>query len=436
VRIIFFLALLVFSTVAWSQIETETAVSTTASVKTSDEAKPYLLHTAVLATIKKYSTELGFDSVAFEKKLQEKFNQWFETYKQRSLTDKFGKNYTTELSPEQKKTFLEGMEGKKNLEFIRYAKLDQLLDNYGFKQILNDPAVPTNWKGTVILNLNKVKLDKFYARISSTETKPYSKIFIYSDVNLLGLTWAELGLEKDSTFTDPLVNSWDKWFQTNQPANVEEIVVCSGACREQFKSWQELPQEQGMQVPEDLLNSLWVKISFNLRKLSYLKEINEWKFEWDGSVILLDSNTKKIISSYTMYTETKTWRGLEQKALNSALASSMYRSPMDPFTKITKKIQDSPRLSRLSRLVITGHRRLGDVVSLIDQLKKSGQKLHFDVQLDLFTQKEAELLCFYQGEEKSFTDLLSDLKELKSSHSYRIVNEFTGVHHVLKLIAE
>jgi hypothetical protein len=31
---------------------------------------------------------------------------------------------------------------------------------------------------------------------------------------------------------------------------------------------------------------------------------------------------------------------------------------------------------------------------------------------------------------------LSSIKELKSSHRYTLVNEFTGVHHLLKLVTE
>lgn len=435
-RRLIFIFCLIFSSLSWAQIESEKTVSLTLTVKTAEEAKAHLLHKAVLDTIKQYSTELGLDYNTFEKNLESKFSTWFEAFKTRSLTEKFGKNFHKDLSEEQKKTFLEGLVSRRQDEFIRYSKLDQLLDSYGFKQIEKDPTVANLWKGTVLLNLNKVRLERMNTRLMSQEAKLYSKVYLVSDVNLLGMDWTDLGLDKSTTFTDPLMASWNKWLGSNQPANVDEVVICSGACLERFASWQQLPQEEGMQVPEELLNSLWIKISFNLRKLSYQKEIKEWKFEWDGSVILLDGNTKKIIASYTLHPESKTWRGLEQKVLNSALASSMYKSPMDAFSKIVRKIQDNPRLNRLNRLVINGHRHLGDVISLMETLKKMGTKLNFEVQMDVFSQKEAGLLCFYQGEEKSFTDLLSGLKELKSSHSYRIVNEFTGVHHVLKLIAE
>jgi hypothetical protein len=420
----------------WAQIETEKTVTQTLSALKSDEAKPYLLHQAVMEAVTQYSTEMGIDAATFKARLDEKFSKYFEAQKLRKMTEKFGKNYATTLTEEDKKLFMDSLEKERNREFIQYAKLDQLLDSYAFKQIGNDPASAENWKSTIVLNLNRPKVLRFYARITSTNDKQYSKLQILSEINLIGVAWTDLGLEAESTFSDPLLKSWLKWYSANLPDNVEEVSLCNGTCIQEFTNWQELPQEEGMSVSENILNGLWLKISFNLRKMSFIESINEWQFEWDGSVVLLDANTKKIVSTYTILPETKTFRNLEQKILNSALASSMYRSPLDPLSKITKKIQETPRLNRLSRLGIQGHKHLGDVLSLMELLKKEGSNLNFELQIDLFTQKEAQLLCFYQGEEKSFTDLLSRVKELKSSHSYSLVNEFTGIHHVLKLIAE
>ena len=71
----------------------------------------------------------------------------------------------------------------------------------------------------------------------------------------------------------------------------------------------------------------------------------------------------------------------------------------------------------------------------MEELKARGSSLGLDVQMDFFKSSEAQILCFYQGEEKSFTDLLSQLKELKLSQSYKLVNEFNGIH-ILKLVTE
>lgn len=59
-----------------------------------------------------------------------------------------------------------------------------------------------------------------------------------------------------------------------------------------------------------------------------------------------------------------------------------------------------------------------------------------EVHLESFQQDQAKLLCFYQGEAKVFSDLLSQLKELKSSNSYVLVSELTGPFPVVKLLTE
>src|SRR5690606_14326276 len=124
-------------------------------------------------------------------------------------------------------------------------------------------------------------------------------------------------------------------------------------CNEEFRKWLQIPQEEGMQVPDSLHHALWLKILFNVRKVSFIPDINEWKFEWDGSLVLLDANTKLLLSSRNIDPQTKSWRGLDQKALNSALASAMYKSALGGMKQLTKKIEDSSRFNRLSRLVIS-----------------------------------------------------------------------------------
>jgi hypothetical protein len=420
-----------FAPMTWAQIETQKSVTSAVKTDKPEEAKPFLLHNATLEAIKQYSTELGIDYKLLNEKLIDKFNVYYEAHKKRKLAEKFGKN--TELTEEQKNTFLAGLEAHKEVEFVQYAKLSNLVDTFAFKEIQKEAE---DWKAVVVLNLNRPKVERYYSRLINPDTKTYSKIFILPEINLIGMNWADLGVDKSTTFTNVLMNSWNKWLTSNLPTNVEEIIECEGSCLLEYARWQQIPQEEGMQVSEEALNALWLRVAFNLRKVSFAQDINEWQFEWDGSVVLIDSNTKKIISSYTMLPETKTWRGFDQKTLNSVLASSLYRSPIDSLNKITKKVQETPRLNRLNRLVIQGHKHLGDVLILMDLLRKEGSKLSFEVQIDVFNQKEAQLLCFYQGEEKSFTDLLSQVKELKSSQSYRLVNEFTGIHHVLKLVAE
>lgn len=428
--------LVLLSLVSFSYAQTEKTIMAPLPTQKVEEAKPFLVHKAVLEVLKENASTYGIDFLAFENKLNEKFEKFFAGYKEKSISKTFGKNYSKELSEEQKKAHLEGIDRNKNELFVSYSKLSELLDSYSFKSIEKQPAPSEDWKASLILNLSRSKIDKYKKRLFSEGTKEYSKLQVLVEVTPLGFSWPELNLEKSTSFTNPLLTSWGKWLSTNQPQNVEEIVLCEGVCHDAFNQWQQVQQEEGMQIPSDLANSLWLKVSYNLRKVFHNSQINEWKFEWDGSVVLLDANTKKILASHTLHPETKTWRGLDQKTLNSNLASGMYRSPLDSFNKITKQVQDSNRINRLNRLRVQGYANMGDIVTLMETIKKLGHSINLDLKLDVFTQKEAQILCFYVGEEKSFTDLLSSVKELKLSHSYKVVDEHSGVHHVLRLIAE
>ncbi|WP_408097558.1 hypothetical protein ACJVC5_01225 [Peredibacter sp. HCB2-198] len=431
----FLLLILMTASVSWAQLLTEKKVTRQLNVPNADGAKPYLLYTATSEAIAQYSTELGFNHEEFQKKLQEKFEKHFENYRERKLFERFGKNYQASLTPEQKTEFLNGLEAHREAELIKFTRILEILDQFQFKTIENPNATST-WNATVEVNINRVKLDKLVQRMMSEVTKQYPRINLISEINLIGMDWNELGLERELSFSSPIMTSWQNWLASNQPANVEEVVQCLDECLINFKRWQEVSQDEGMQVSPELQNNLWLKVSFNLRRVRHLQSLNEWTFEWDGSAILLDANTKRLLASETLPLQTRTWRGLDQKGLNSALASQMYRTPISAFSTFTKKIGDLPQLNRIARLIVQGQNNLGDVLQLMELLRKEGKGINLELQLDRFSHNEAQLLGFYQGEEKSFTDLLSRLKELKSSHSYSLVNEFTGIHHVLKLIAE
>lgn len=273
------------------------------------------------------------------------------------------------------------------------------------------------------------------APTSNTESaaaKPFSKLILISDVEPYLFSWKDLGVENEKSFSTALDNSWLKWFSENLPATVESVILCDANCIDFYRKWFETHFDQ-LVIPDEYKNALILKTNMHIRKNGSVGEV---KFEWEGRTVLQDVNTKKVMAASTLAPESRTFRDLDQKAMNSGLASSMYRTAIPFFMEYRKQLESKKGFNRVSRLVIRGHQRLGDVLELIEVLKVRGNSLGLDLHLGSFTKEEAQLICYLRGEEKSFTDLLSSIKELKSSHSYTLVNEFTGVHHVIKLVAE
>ncbi len=423
-KYVFFIILIV-STTAWSQIKHQTRVSKEIPGKTNEEIKQLVLFNGAMDAIKVNAQNLGYDFGDFTKKLSQNFNSYYESYKDHELAQKFGKGYATTLSQADKDGFTAGLDKKKDFLFQRFSKVIPTIQSYSVKE------------GKVDLVLDKVKVEHLLRRIIHNESKAYAKVWILSEVNLTGLTWENFELLSSESFKEPIESSWAKWMGTHMPANVEEAGLCRKDCLATYNSWEQKHQDEvfGGGGP-DFINTIWAKVTFNLKAGTSTTFYAEKVYEWEGRIVLIDVNTKRVLASLELPMEKKTFREIDQKKINSDLASLLYRTGVSGFTQLTNKLQNQMALNRVTRLSILGYKHLSDVLGVMEELKTRGSSLGLDVQIDFFKSSEAQILCFYQGEEKSFTDLLSRVKELKLSQSYKLVNEFNGIHHSLKLVTE
>lgn len=271
----------------------------------------------------------------------------------------------------------------------------------------------------------------FPAPVSHTA---FSKILILSEVNLLGFSWKDLGLERESQFTAPLLKSWEKWLKEHTPKNVGEAKICEADCLTYHAQWEEkLPEELAAVTDTEYANVLWLKVSITLRR--NLKN-NIQGFSWDGRVHLLDGNTKRAVANLTLPREQKEWVNLPQADINTKLVTRVYKTGLGSFPGLSEKIEKALPLNRVIRLTITGYKHMGDVTKLVELLQSRGSFLGLEAEMSGFGSGEAVMKVFFRGEEKSFTDLLSQVKELKSSYNYSLVNEVTGTGHVIRMVKQ
>lgn len=399
------------------------------------QARLALLHSASLKTMEKFAPELGFKYDEFKTKLDQKFEASFLALKERKLEEKFGKSYKENLTEEEKAKFLQNIEKEKETQYLRFSQSIAMLKSHKFETFAQDEKQPGFWNAKIDINLDKVKFERFLKRIVNNETKPFSKIFLITEINPIQFSWPDLGVETESSFINPLNESWIKWLNENIPNTVEEVVLCDSSCMNYYSRWTETHAES-LTIPDEYAHSVFLKVNLAVKRTGPQSSMKEMSFEWEGRSLIQDIGTKKILGSFTLQQEQRSFRSADQKALNSSLASSLYRSPISAFMHFRNKLEEKIGFNRVTRLVIKGQKHLGDVIALGDLLKARGTSLGLEVHLSSFAKDEATVICYYKGEEKSFTDLLSSIKELKSSHSYTLVNEFTGVHHVLKLVTE
>ena len=421
---IVFLLVLIFSQSAWSQMKHQTRVSKPIPGKTKEEIKQLVLFNGAMEAIKNNAESMGQDFTAFTKKLDEKFKVYYESYKGFELLQKFGKNYPTTLAPLEKEAFIKGLEIKKDFLFQKFSRVIPTIQSYSVKN------------GMVELHLDKTKVENLLRKIIKGEDKSFHKMWILSEVNLSGMTWENLELNSPDSFKAAMETSWFKWMGSHLPASVEEAAACRKDCFDTYQRWEQKPQDEAYgEAGPDYIDTIWAKVTFNLKPGTSTSFTPEKVYEWEGRIVFLDVNTKRVLASLELPSEKKVFRHNDQKKINSDLASLLYRTGVSGFLQLNSKLQNAKVLNRVTRLSIKGHKQATDVLGLMDELKTRGTLLGLETQMDYLKSSEAQILCFYQGEEKSFTDLLSQLKELKLSQSYKLVNEFNGIH-TLKLVTE
>jgi hypothetical protein len=197
-------------------------------------------------------------------------------------------------------------------------------------------------KSIIDVKLDRLKLTRILKRITTGEKKTYSKLWIIPEIRIENFSWSDLGFEKESTFIHPLSESWQKWINENLPEPIEDVGICTGICSTFFENWEQKSVDELLAQPlNDYKRGLWSKVSLTLRRTHHNPSLAENTFEWSGKLLILDIDTKRIVQSYDLPMEKKEWRGVEQKSLNSALASRIYRTPL-PFLNRPIRLTERP----------------------------------------------------------------------------------------------
>lgn len=268
--------------------------------------------------------------------------------------------------------------------------------------------------------------------VPSAEVKP-AKTFIITEITNKDFEWSDLSLKSETSFTQPIAQAWKNWINENQKGQLQGAEICEGECLAFYRIWQEKTAEELKSLPPSIFSeALWLRISLQLRKISTESPL-EQNYGWEGRVILTDGMTKNILGSFTIDQSEKVWRGLDAKAFNSALASQIYRLVLPGFHDFSLKTAHT-KAETTAQITVRGHKNLSDVMTLSEELKARGKNLGLQISLGTIKKDEAKLNCLYHGEAKEFSDLLSELKELKSSVSYGIISKSTESSHEIQLV--
>lgn len=380
-----------------------------------EEVKRALLHQAASQAMEKFAVELGFDFNGYQNKLVENFQEYYE--------QKLEVNKDENLSAQEAYK-------RRQLDFYQYSKHSDLLKSYSFISSAKNSQVANQWQAVIQLSLDSVKLQRLMRRTLQADSKKFSKLWLIVETNIHSFKWSDIGLERESSFSQALGVAWKNWWGENLPANFDEVELCHEDCLNYLRSWQVTSRSKAFNP--DYSDGVWLNISYDIYQEGN-GSAQFPSFKWESRVVFTDINTKKALGSLSNKGKSRGLRGGDLHRLNSTLASQIFASTSGKFTQMKNFIEQVVKLNQVGHLSIEGHQHLGDVIAVKELIKTRGSSLGLEIELDHFSQDKANLLYFYQGEAKAFRDLLNRINELKSSKVYELKTQFENSGPVMKL---
>lgn len=256
------------------------------------------------------------------------------------------------------------------------------------------------------------------------QDRPTSRLFIVDEYEIQGFTWDDMKLKNPDNFFRPIADTWQKDLR----GEADDIEVCVGECLKFYTVWMSQSSDDLKAYPEDFY---FEHISFFVQRPSFDPSVKEVMFTWGGRVHASSWSNKDQSKTFEISQEHAKWLTHDQKEVNSKLAQRIYQSGLLPLKKSLQALTQG-NLGRLSLVLeLKGLRNIEEAMSFIRSLRKKDPKLALEAELDSLGPQSIKLKCHFAGEEKRFTDLLSSIKELKLSRSYKIESNLVqGVHSV------
>ncbi len=386
------------------------------------ELRNVVFKIALETLIKNQMTALNLDLASYESAFDKKFSTWFSTIEEKRRVDWKDKPELEMLIAEEK------VKGKQS-----FAGFEKFLKRYAIKKFSADPVEVNKWEMTLEAEIDTRLLSLHHQRMLE-ENKSFRKLYVRVQMNSQNFTWTDLQLKGVEEFSSVVETEWLKWFEANNPPDVEEVVLCDEACRISLQTW-ESQDEKAMKsfVSPELVGNLLLTVNLNLEKDLVRSTSSETKMNHTGGVILHDLNTKRVLFWADLPKETQVIKTIDQKSYNSLLATYIYKYPLSQLLDAKNQVARSVSLTNSMTVKVMGASHLGQVMTFLNWIKVKGAGIQAQGKLDSFSQKEAKILFFFRGSENKFKALVSGSSELESELGRLLVVSELGPELIITL---
>ncbi|OUR96556.1 hypothetical protein A9Q84_09410 [Halobacteriovorax marinus] len=393
--------------------------------------KKQLIYSSFKDLITKELSLMGHSSEVFWTKYNEKFESYFSPI-QEKLDKAYGVTKETPLTDKKKERYDRVLRVKKLTLKARYGKLHKVISSYSVKKMSRSPQFPNSRYMSIHAKVNKSLLNStFYRFTRSGQRRNYNNLFVTVDFSLKNMAWQDLGVELENDFTSVLKEHWKRWFEDHFKGKITNIILTNSSEVEKLDSHLKILSESSsslneiagrgqeienaetnaiLSVDDQLVDSLWLKIKVNIRKVSDDLIFNKRTFHFGGEYLLFDLKSNRLASHHDFISEEATYSTKVDQKLSSNTASLVYRLPVGKWQRLIKDVSHFPLGQRNFNLELFGASSVKQIDEVKEYLSSLGLTNNLKVTLDSFNRDRALLKIHFKG---NVVDLKSTILKSK-----------------------
>lgn len=390
--------------------------------KNSDQmrfVKDQLKFSAFKDVITKELKNMGLDQAQFWQQFDAKFEEYFEPIKQ-SLKEKY-KIDDPKVTAKQKMQYGETLRIRRLRTRAKFGKLTRVVRSFSIKNVSRSTTMPNSRYMNISAKINRKLLRNIYFKFTSQgQARHYHTLYITADFQIEAMTWLDAGVEVENDFTKVIKEHWKKWFLENMNSYVDNIVITDVVTHEKISSYFKLVEKkiggesaEESNIDAELRNSLWLKISSKIKKLSDDTIMNTKEYEVSGDFLLIDLKSNRLIKHYDFVDEKKSLGVENNHDLSSNLASMVYRMPIPSFQEIPKNISALPPSLEKIGLEVFNVKNILDLIKLKEILATKGIAYRFESEINSYSGTVGKLLLSFQGTNDNIVQTLNSMNNVE-----------------------
>ena len=394
-------------------------------VSTEDDSHGFvtkqLTHEAFRDIISKELKNVGLNPELFWQKVDEELEQRYAEI-DKSLRTKY--KMDDNPSSAQVRAYRRVLRYRKLKLRRTYGKISNVVTRYVVNKVSRSQKDPNYRYIKMEGEVNRVALNKLYYKfVRGKKSSEYGSIFLDVDFVLDNVSYSELNIENENDFEDVVIKSWLDWFSKNKPANIANIEVLTEDNEAKLVEYMKLPSETMlMNIPENFVNSLLLKVEVQISKVKFDKELNRYDFKYEGSAFLKDLQTNLNITTYSLASENKSYLVTENINLANILANHVYKLALGSFPEMVSSIKSLTPITSIQRVSVENYSNMGTLQRLLKQLKEKGIKYSLQTEIDNISRNRAEFVLYFDGETQELKGLFSDLNAAKNDLSFELID--------------